>query len=61
MFCNVLEYMSLMCEDARGCRRDAGNFRGVCPKIGRKSMRHIPCSSEILVPEFILCDMLTCG
>ena len=37
---DVLQYTSLMCEDARGCRRDAGNFRGVCPKIGRKSMRH---------------------
>ena len=41
IFCEcVVKYMSLICEDARGCRRDAGNFRGVCPKIGRKSMQH---------------------
>ena len=47
---NMVRLLGLMCDEARGCRRNAGNFRGVCPITGRKQDHtlhravHIKCS-----------------
>ena len=41
-YCNwkilVLNYLSLMCDEAGGCDRKVGNFRGVCPINGRQQI-----------------------
>ena len=34
----MLNYPSLMCDEAGGCDHSVGNFRGVCPTNGRQQI-----------------------